>query len=111
MHKTLNKKDFQHMRKTLLALALAASSVLTVAAPASASTPTCVSRPEEDLLEKGMTMGTVHSIFDFNGTLAFDNPESGYRGRTYKRCRDYEEPLTVIYYDAGNSWRVDNWTQ
>ena len=76
------------MRKRLgtaaTVLALAAGSVLTVAAPASADTPGCVSKSEYRTVKKGWTKTRVHRLFDTRGKQSISYPP--YEDREYKAC-------------------------
>lgn len=90
------------------ATAAAVFAVTLVPSSASADTPTCVSRAEWDLVDYDMTMGTVHSIFDFNGTLVSD--DGLYKTRGYKSCRDDDPRRAIRYRDNGSDWIVhDKW--
>ncbi len=76
------------MRKILVsavAAAFAASGLVIVAPPASA-THDCVSKAEYKRVKKGMSKRRVHNIFDIDGKQV--SKGYGYESRDYRVCTD-----------------------
>jgi hypothetical protein len=57
---------------------------LSVAGPAEADSPGCVTRAEYGRVTQGMARGKVHDIFDTKGRSLFENP-----GRVHNSAREY----------------------
>jgi hypothetical protein len=85
-------------RRLIVALAAAAVScagAITLAAPAQADTPRCVSHREHDRLHVGMPKWRVHEITDTRGVF-WDGHAGGYT-RRYAVCWRTQKHLYITY--------------
>jgi hypothetical protein len=79
----------------LAAVAIGCAGAVTVAAPAQADTPGCVSHREQRRLHEGMPRRLVHRITDTRG-IAWDGHAGGYT-RRYNVCWRTRNHLYITY--------------
>ena len=92
---------------TAAALAIAP---LTVAAPAQADTPKCVSKPEFKKVQKGWAISRVHRVFDVSGKQTSYMGGSAYypasQSRDYKPCSSQYGFVSIDYEKKSGVWKV-----
>lgn len=82
---------------------------LTVAAPAQADTPKCVSKPEFSKVKKGWAISRVQKVFDISGKQTYYMGASPYypasQSRDYNACSQYGT-VSIDYEKKSGVWKV-----
>jgi len=82
---------------------------LALSAPAQADTPTCVSKPEFNKVQKGWSITRVRNLFDVPGKqvsfISGDAYSNASQSREYKPCTQYSTVM-IDYERKAGVWRV-----